>query len=71
MFSENWQAAGEKKIPFLEPEVCSKIMMFTACIVLKKGLKTWTELLAYVMGIKWHPCDPNEATQLANYLVHY
>ena len=22
-------------------------------------------------GIKGHPCDPNEATQLVNYLMHY
>ena len=22
-------------------------------------------------GIKGHPCDPNEATQLDNYLMHY
>ena len=25
----------------------------------------------FFTGYQGHPCDPNEATQLANYLMHY
>ena len=59
-------------------------MMFTACKVLKKGyILLETDFQSHVFGylitrvwicslpgIKGHPCDPNEATQLVNFLMH-
>ena len=54
----NWQAARAKKIPLLEPG-----SVFGYLIT-----RVW---ICSLPGIKGHPCDPNEVTQLVNYLMHY
>ena len=67
-----------KNFLYLSWGVCSEIMMFTACKVLKKGyILLEIDFQSHVFGylitrvricslpgtcIKGHPCDPNEAT---------
>ena len=52
--------------------------LFKYCIILEIDFQT--HVFGYLItrvwicslpGIKGHPCDPNEATQLVNDLVHY
>ena len=52
--------------------------LFKYCIILEIDFQT--RVFGYLItrvwicslpGIKGHPCDPNEATQLVNDLVHY
>ena len=65
MFSEIGKLRARKNFLYLSRGVCLDVLtrVFEYLIT-----RVW---IGSLPGIKRHPCDPNEATQLVKYLMHY
>ena len=66
MFFKIGKLRIRKKIPLLESG--SVIKYFQTHMF---GYLITCVWICFLPVIKGHPCDPNEATQLVNYLMHY
>ena len=66
MFSDIGELRARKKFFYLSRRVLE--IDFQTHVFGYTNTRVWIFSLP---GFKGHPCDPNEATQLVNYLMHY
>jgi len=73
MFCEIGKLRARKIFLCLSFGVCSKISKRTCLDILTRvfGYLITRVWICCLPGIKGHPCDPNEATQLVKHLMHY
>ena len=65
MFSEIGKLRARKNFLSLSWGVCLDVLTRVFGYLITR---VW---IGSLPGIKGHPCDPNEATQLVKYLIHY
>ena len=73
MFSEIGKLRERKRFLYFGLGVWSNISKHTCLDILRLmfGYVIARVWIFSLPGIKEHPCDPNEATQLVNYLMHF